>query len=42
LKNEQLTLTPLYEPCVERRVDMGGLSFSRASGPTGMPVDASG
>lgn len=42
LESEQLTLTPLDEPCVERRHDMAGLRFSRVSGTTGTPSDASG
>ena len=42
LESEQLTLTPLDEPCVERRDDIGGLTFSRVSGTAGSLVDASG
>ena len=30
LEREELTLAPVYEPCVERREDMGGLVFSRS------------
>ena len=41
LEREELTLAPVYEPCVERREDMGGLVFSRRTN-TGTPSDASG
>jgi hypothetical protein len=41
-ENEQLTLTPLHEPCVERRGAIGGLTFSRLSGTDGAPTGASG
>lgn len=42
MESEQLTLTPLDEPCVERRGDIGGLTFSRVSATTETPTDASG
>jgi hypothetical protein len=42
LASEQLTLAPLDESCVERRGDIGGLTFSRVSGTTETPIDASG
>ena len=41
-ENEQLTLTPLHEPCVERRGAIGGLTFSRLSETSGTPSGASG
>ena len=42
LESEQLTLTPLDEPCVERKGDIGGLTFSRVSESAETPSDASG
>ena len=40
-ENEQLTLTPQHEPCVERRAAIGGVVFTRVSS-TQTPTTPSG